>query len=332
MASEKPLLGKRVKTYNGAHVIPGMYTSQVAIYAAGASYQWLRDNICQEELANAKKMRKSVYYLMDKKASESPPGSNNLIFVPGLMGGGTIHPNPNIRGAFLGLALSYKKEDLIRSVMEGVAFDLRMVLDEFKKMGVDANEIRIVGGGSESKLWRQIFSDIYNTKIIVTNIGQETAALGAAAVAAVGTGLWKDFSVIDEITEVLDINTPDKKNIKKYEKMLDVYKFIAEKISDIGEKMASYRMSTFSESHLLSLYHLMSGQPIHHQTEVWWFNGRLNYPVSLRGDPVVPGSLQVNIVIYSFLKFFFALQHSPSFSLISEYFYLLFPIPRGHFF
>jgi sugar (pentulose or hexulose) kinase len=156
------------------------------------------------------------------------------------MGGGTIHPNPNIRGAFLGLTLSHKKEDLIRSVMEGVAFDLRMVLDEFKNMGVDANEIRIVGGGSESKLWRQIFSDIYNTKIIVTNIGQETAALGAAAVAAVGTGLWKDFSVIDEITEVLDINTPDKKNSKKYEKMLDVYKFIAEKISDIGEKMASY--------------------------------------------------------------------------------------------
>ena len=238
VASEKPLLGKRVKTYNGAHVIPGMYTSQVAIYAAGASYQWLRDNICQEELANAKKTGKDVYYLMDKKASESPPGSNNLIFVPGLMGGGTIHPNPNIRGAFLGLTLSHKKKDLIRSAMEGIAFDLRLALDEFKKMGVKINEIRIVGGGSQSKLWRQIFSDIYNTKIIFTNVGQETAALGAAAIAAVGTGLWKDFTIIDKITEVLDISTPNKVNNAKYERILDVYRFIAQKISEIGEKMA----------------------------------------------------------------------------------------------
>ncbi|MBA7629163.1 Xylulose kinase [subsurface metagenome] len=123
--------------------------------------------------------------------------------------------------------------------MEGVAFDLRLALDEFKKMGVEADEIRIVGGGSQSKLWRQIFSDIYNSKIIVTNIEQETAALGAAAVAAVGTGLWKNFLVIDDITEVLDINVPDKKNNKKYEEILDIYKLITQKISEIGEIMTS---------------------------------------------------------------------------------------------
>lgn len=239
VASDKPLLGKEVKTYNGAHVIPGMYTSQVAIYAAGASYQWVKDTICKEEIACAERSGENVYSIMEKKASKSPPGSNKVIFVPDLMGGGTIHLNPNIRGAFLGLTLSHKKKDLIRSAMEGIAFDLRLVLDEFKKMEVKTDEIRIVGGGSQSKLWRQIFSDIYNTKIILTNVGQETAALGAAAIAAVGTGLWKDFSVIDKITEILDIATPSSKNNAKYEKILDVYRFIAQKISEIGEKMTS---------------------------------------------------------------------------------------------
>jgi len=239
VASDSPLLGKVVKTYNGAHVIPNMYTSQVAIYAAGASYQWVRDTICQEELLYAKESGDDVYDLMDKKASDSIPGANNVIFVPGLMGGGTIHPNPNLKGAFLGLTLSNNKKDLIRATMEGVAFDLRLVLDEFKKMGVKADEIRIVGGGSQSKLWRQIFSDIYNTEIIVTNIGQETAALGAAAVAAVGTGLWKNFLVIDDITKIIDSNIPDKKNNKKYEEILDVYKFITQKISEISEKMTA---------------------------------------------------------------------------------------------
>jgi len=237
LASDEPLLGKEIKTYNGAHVIPGMYTSQVAIYAAGASYQWVKDTICKNEVDYAEKSGENVYSLMEKEASESPPGSNGVIFIPDLMGGGTIHPNPNIRGAFLGLTLSHKKSDLIRSAMEGIAFDLRLVLDEFKKMGVKADEIRIVGGGSQSKLWRKIFSDIYNTKIILTNVGQETAALGAAAIAAVGTGLWKDFTTIDRITEVLNVNTPDKVNNAKYEKILEVYRFVAKEISEISEKM-----------------------------------------------------------------------------------------------
>lgn len=237
VASDTPLLGKEVKTYNGVHVIPGMYTSQVAIYAAGASYQWIRDTICQEELISAGKSNVDVYSLMDREAAESGPGAGGVIFVPGLMGGGTIHPNPDIRGAFIGLTLANKKRDLIRSVMEGVAFDLRMVLDEFKKMGVKAEELRIVGGGSQSALWRQIFSDIYNTKIIVTNIGQETAALGAASLAAVGTGLWKDFSMIDRIARVENMNIPDSNIAAGYEEKLNTYKYIVEKISEIGEKM-----------------------------------------------------------------------------------------------
>jgi len=238
VASDEPLLGKKVKTYNGVHVIPGMYTSQVAIYSAGASYQWVRDTICREEVQTANKSETDAYFLMEKEALKSPPGSNSVIFVPDLMGGATIHPSPNIRGAYLGLSLSTKKNDLIRAAMEGVALDLRLVLDEFKKMGIKANEIRIVGGGSRSKLWRQIFSDIYNTKIILTNIGQETAALGAATIAAVGTGLWKDFSIIDNITKVLDTCNPNSENAKKYGKILNAYKFIVEKISEIGEKMA----------------------------------------------------------------------------------------------
>lgn len=239
VASNEPLLGKEVKTYNGAHVIPGMYTSQVAIYSAEVSYQWVRDTICKEEVLIANESGTDTYSIMEKEALESPPGSNNVIFVPDLMGGATIHPSPNIRGAYLGLSLSHKKSDLIRAAMEGIALDLRLVLDEFKKMGVKANEIRIVGGGSQSNLWRQIFSDIYNTKIILTNIGQETAVLGAAAIAAVGTGLWKDFSIIDNITKVLVTCNPNIENAKKYEKMLAIYKFIVEKISEIGEKIAS---------------------------------------------------------------------------------------------
>ena len=243
VASDKPLLGKEVKTYNGAHVIPGMYTSQVAIYSAGASYQWVRDIIYKKEVESSQQAAENVYSLMEMEALESPAGSNGVIFVPSLMGGGTIHPSPNIRGAYVGLSLSHKREDLIRAAMEGISLDLRLVLDEFAKLGVKATEITIVGGGSKSKLWRQIFADVFNTTVRLTNIGQETAALGAAVVAGVGTGLWKDFSVVDNITKTIDVSKPSAEMAQKYERLVAVYKFVVDKICEIGEKMAAMQIS-----------------------------------------------------------------------------------------
>ena len=78
--------------------------------------------------------------------------------------------------------------------MEGVALGLRQVLDELRRLTSIAEEITVVGGSSQSKLWRQIFADVYKMDIVKTNIDQQTAALGAAALAAVGTGIWSDFS------------------------------------------------------------------------------------------------------------------------------------------
>ena len=238
VASDKPLFEEKIKPYIYAHVIPEMYNSTVSIYSAGSSYQWVRNNICSEEILAGEIAEIDPYVIMEKKAIKSPVGSNKLLFNPSLMGGSTIHPSPFIKGAYIGLGLAHTKSDLIRAAMEGVALDLRMVLDEFRSMGIKANEIRIVGGGSKSSLWRQIFSDIYNSKIIRTNIGQEAAALGAAAIGAVGVGVWKDFSIIDEISEVVDYSDPEPETVEKYDKLLAIHKFAVEKLLEIGKKMA----------------------------------------------------------------------------------------------
>lgn len=238
VASDKPLFEENIKPYIYAHVIPGMFNSTVSIYSAGGSYQWVRNNICREEIAAAELAQIDPYTIMEKEALKSPVGANKLLFNPSLMGGATVHPSPHIKGAYLGLGLSHTKNDLIRAAMEGVALDLRMVLDKFRSMGVKAEEIRIVGGGSKSSLWRQIFSNIYKSRIIRTNIGQGAAALGAATIGAVGVGVWKDFSVVDEISKVIDHSDPEPENVEKYEKILDVYSFTVEKLLEIGERMA----------------------------------------------------------------------------------------------
>jgi len=131
--------------------------------------------------------------------------------------------------------LGHTQSDLIRSVLEGVAMNLRLALDILRKFCKLQPEMILVGGGSKSKLWRQIFADVYNINIVKTNIGQEAGSLGAAAVAAVGSGLWRDFSKIDDIDQVEEITIPIPKNVSKYEKLLNVFKRAHEYQAEIGD-------------------------------------------------------------------------------------------------
>lgn len=238
VAGHKPLLGHPVRTYIFCHVVPEMYTSQVAIYSAGTSYQWVRNNICPSEIDAAKTLELDPYNLMEIEASSSPVGSRKLLFLPSLMGGGTIHLNPNLKGAFLGLDIGHSKADLIRSTMEGIALDLRLILDEFKSMGVKASEMRIVGGGGKSSLWRQILANVYNTRMLLTTVGEETAALGAAIIGGVAVGLWKDFTIVDEISKVVSVSEPQPENVQKYEEILPIFKLASEEVAKVCDRLA----------------------------------------------------------------------------------------------
>jgi len=235
VASDKPFLDSSVPIYVFGHVIPRMYTSEVATYSAGNSYRWVRDNICHSEIAAAKTLGLDPYDLMGLKADSSPVGAQKLLFISSLAGGAT---NPNLRGGFLGLSLGHTKADLIRAAMEGISLELRLLFDKFRAKGVKPAEMRVVGGGAKSRLWRQILADVYNTEIVLTNIGQEAAALGAAIVGGVAVGLWKDFTVVDEISKVISVSEPNPENVQKYEEILPIFKLASEQMGTISDRLA----------------------------------------------------------------------------------------------
>jgi xylulokinase len=213
--------------------------SATAIFSAGTSFRWLRDQICQSIAAEAEKENLDPYELMTAEAGKSPIGSNSVIFNPSLAGGNLLDASPNIRGAFIGLDLGHTRADLIRSAMEGVAFGLRIALDELRRLTGVADEMTVVGGISRSKLWRQMLADVYQMNIVKTNIDQQAAALGAAALAAVGTDLWPDFEIIDEIHAVEDIARPIPQNSDAYSKLLPIYKKAGQMHSEIGDMLAA---------------------------------------------------------------------------------------------
>jgi xylulokinase len=214
-----------------------MFTSAVSIFSAGTSFAWVKENICSELKEKAQAENKNVYDLMTALAAQAPVGSNNLLFNPSLAGGTSQDRSVHIRGAYIGLDLKHGKSDLVRAAMEGIAMNLRLRLDVLRKYCQIEDEILFVGGGSKSKLYLQIFADVYNTKILKTNIDQDAGALGAAAIAAVGCGLWKDFSKIDEIHQAVEVVEPDRANNQKYEKLLPAFEYASDCQADISDAL-----------------------------------------------------------------------------------------------
>jgi xylulokinase len=238
VTASKPILNSTKRPYVFTHCIPGMFTSATCIFAAGSSLNWVRDNICKDMIDKAEKDGLDVYTFINEAGEASPIGAKGLLFNPSLAGGSGLDKSPKIRGGFIGLDLAHSQADMIRATMEGIAMNLRMALDVLQDYTEISHQMLIVGGGGKSKLWRQIFADVYNKEIIKTNVGQDAGSLGAAACAAVGTGLWNNFSIIDEIHKTQDIVIPDKPNNTVYERYLKVFSRVADMQADIGDMLS----------------------------------------------------------------------------------------------
>ncbi|MCP4399513.1 MAG: pentose kinase, partial [bacterium] len=238
VSSQKPLLDSDSRPYVFTHVIPDMFTSAVGVFSTGTSFRWIRDHLCRNLQIKAQQEGADVYELMTALAAESAVGANKLLFNPSLAGGSSLDDSANIRGAFIGLDLGHTQADVIRATMEGIGMALRQALDALRKLEDLSDEIVVVGGGSQSKLWRQIYADLYNMDIVKTNIDQQAAALGAAAVAAVGTGIWSDFKKIDDIHHVEEIAKPIPENSTIYEQLLPVFTKAGKYQSELGDMLA----------------------------------------------------------------------------------------------
>ncbi len=153
----------------------------VMLSAAG-SLQWYRDTLAPGVDFND----------LLKEAEAVPAGSEGLQFLPYLSGERTPHPDPNARGAFIGLTLRHGRGALTRAVLEGVAFGLKDGFTLIQDAGLDSiTQVRASGGGTKGALWRQVLASVLNSELVTVNTS-EGAAFGAALLAGVGAGAWPD--------------------------------------------------------------------------------------------------------------------------------------------
>jgi xylulokinase len=160
---------------------------------------------------------------MCEEAATAPIGSDNLIYLPYLMGERSPHPDPDARGVFFGLSGVHKRRHLIRSVMEGVAFSQAECAGVFREMGVPMHDVVVTGGGGRSPLWRQMFADLFGCPVALLAKDQG-GALGAAILAGVCTGLFPSIeTACKKIVKRKDEIQPNPANAEKYEKFLGLY-------------------------------------------------------------------------------------------------------------
>ena len=219
--------------------VPGAWHVMGVTQAAGLSLKWFRDQFCDAEIQAARSMDTDEYVLMDREAALSPVGANRLLYLPYLMGERTPHLDANARGVFFGLSAMHQKRDLIRAVMEGVAYSLRDCMEVFREMQIRVQDMTACGGGGSSALWRQMLADLFGCPI-GTAVSREGAALGAAILAMVGTGAYA--SVPEACRTVVKTERscqPDPGTSPVYERYYQLYREIYPRLKEQYDKLAA---------------------------------------------------------------------------------------------
>lgn len=224
-AANKPIPDvKQAAALSFCHSVPGTWCLFGCTLAAGGSFQWLRDTIFAGQTDMISAHGGNVYDLMTELASQAQIGSEGLVFLPYLNGERTPYPDPYAKGVFFGLSYRHGLKEIALSVMEGVTFSLRDSIELLRDANVPVKEVRASGGGAKSKLWLQLQADIFNAPIIRTNIS-ETGCVGAAMLAAIGAGHFKDAEeATNRIIKPIDITNPKPENVMIYEDFYQTYR------------------------------------------------------------------------------------------------------------
>lgn len=219
---EKPVVDEQRRTMNWAHVVPGMLHPSGTMQTAGASYNWMVQQLCRHEKAEAALSKGSVYDLIDEQILQSPLGANKLLFLPYMMGERSPRWNVNAKGAFIGLTVGHTHADMLRAVMEGITLNLGLIVNIFRQH-VPVENMTVIGGCAQNPVWQQMMADIYQTDIHIPNYLEEATSMGAAILAGIGAGLFKDFSVTDRFIHIDKTISPIAANVEKYKQLSEVF-------------------------------------------------------------------------------------------------------------
>lgn len=216
--ASEPAYDPEGRVHTMCSAVKGQWCVFGCMLSAAGSLQWFKNELGHIEIEEAKKRNADPYDLLTRKASKAPPGSEGLYFLPYLTGERCPYPDPDARGAFIGLTSRTERGAVIRSVLEGVTYGMKDQLVIFEEMGVKVTKVRLSGGGAKSGFWRQLQADIYGKQVALIN-ADEGPAYGAALLAGVGIKNWPSVpAACKAAIRDVQVIKPERKTANTYAK------------------------------------------------------------------------------------------------------------------
>ncbi len=235
--SDSPVYDPEGRLHSFCHAVPGKWHLMGVTLSAAGSQKWYYDTFGPSKSIMQERPDLKKYKLLDAQAEKISAGSNGLIFLPYLSGERSPHGDAYARGVFFGISYVHGQDHFVRSIMEGVAFSQLDCLNLMRSLGINSDKIVLIGGGSRSKIWREIICDVFETPLITLK-NEEGPAFGAALLGGVGCGLYKSVEeAVGKTVRQADEIKPNSGNFPIYRKTYDIYRSLYKDLKDDFKKL-----------------------------------------------------------------------------------------------
>ncbi|KKL77449.1 hypothetical protein LCGC14_2034790, partial [marine sediment metagenome] len=207
------------------HLVAGHCYAILGTNSCASAHRWLRDALFADV----------GFEGMDRQAADAPAGCEGLLFHPYLNGERSPYWDPDLRGSFVGLGFAHGSGHICRAVYEGIAFTLRDCLEVLRARDMGFDTARLVGGGTKSRLWRQIIADVTGLTIEVPEQGD--ASFGAALIAGMGAGVFQDTEAASRLIRVSETLRPDPEKGALYDAAFARFRAVKEALTPVNHEI-----------------------------------------------------------------------------------------------
>ncbi len=206
----------------------------------GIVFRWVRDQLFAPEKITAEQMQIDSYEILTDIASKIPAGADGLLFHPYLGGERAPIWDANARGSFFGLTRQHTRAHMVRAALEGIVYNLYMVMLMIEGITGKPKSIQATGGFARSALWRQMLADIFEQDVNIPE-SFESSALGAVVLGMESLGLAKDLNVVKDMVGTTNTHKPNEKNFEVYRELLPIWIRLTRELSSEYGAIADFQ-------------------------------------------------------------------------------------------
>ena len=236
---DKPVVDPRGRLFT-YYLDDGKWVVGGPVNNGGIVFRWVRDQLFSPEKITAEQMQIDSYEILTDIASKIPAGADGLLFHPYLGGERAPIWDANARGSFFGLTRQHTRAHMVRAALEGIVYNLYMVMLMIEGVAGKPKVIQATGGFARSELWRQMLADIFEQDVNIPE-SFESSALGAAVIGMKSLGIVDDLSVVKDMVGVTKAHHPNEENFAVYRELLPIWIRLTNELAGEYDSIAEFQ-------------------------------------------------------------------------------------------